>query len=351
MASTSVCVRLFAALREAAGVPEVEIPPGPLPVLLQGLADRFGEPFATRLSVASVLVDGERVGRDDPRDVPAGAEVALLPPFSGGSSTHGRRPRVRQVATAPALPVEAVAVALALVAARAVSHVAYEVVVCVATPAAALDLARLMTRAVARPLLPAAALSAAVLPVLAAVVGAPAWGSVPSLAAATLLLSFLLVLVAGRRVGVIEALSATLLAGILPGLGGASLVLLGDLDAGFRWVVATVGVTAVAVLGVGAVRWLRPRPPLVAELAAPLAAATAAAAGLTAVLGPPLALVPAARIVLAGAVGAVAVARLVALLRDEEGAARGPARGRSFTSVAALLLAAPVVHVIARITA
>jgi sulfur-carrier protein len=78
-----VRVRLFAALREAAGVSEVEVPPGRLGDILVGLEDRFGDRFATVLGYASVLVDGGR-RRDPASEVPDGAEVALLPPFSGG---------------------------------------------------------------------------------------------------------------------------------------------------------------------------------------------------------------------------------------------------------------------------
>jgi molybdopterin converting factor small subunit len=44
---------------------------------------RFDERFEKVLGYASVLVDGER--RSDPASlVPDGAELALLPPFSGG---------------------------------------------------------------------------------------------------------------------------------------------------------------------------------------------------------------------------------------------------------------------------
>ena len=77
-----VRVRLFAALREAAGASEVEVRAGRLGDILAGLEDRYGERFATVLGYASVLVDG---GREDlAAEVPDGAEIALLPPFSGG---------------------------------------------------------------------------------------------------------------------------------------------------------------------------------------------------------------------------------------------------------------------------
>ena len=82
----SVRVRLFAALREAAGTAEVELAPGALHELLDELCARYGEPFTTRLSVASVLVDGDPATRSADLRVPDGAEVALLPPVSGGAA-------------------------------------------------------------------------------------------------------------------------------------------------------------------------------------------------------------------------------------------------------------------------
>jgi molybdopterin synthase sulfur carrier subunit len=78
-----VTVRLFAALREAAGVAEVQAPAGPLEAILAGLRERFGERFSAVLGYSSVLVDGERWDDHDAQ-VPDGAELALLPPFSGG---------------------------------------------------------------------------------------------------------------------------------------------------------------------------------------------------------------------------------------------------------------------------
>ena len=55
-----VRIRLFAALREAAGVPEVEAPAAPLQAILDELGDRFGDRFVAVLGYSSVLVDGER---------------------------------------------------------------------------------------------------------------------------------------------------------------------------------------------------------------------------------------------------------------------------------------------------
>ena len=81
--SGMVRIRLFAALREAAGVAEVEATAAPLQAILDELGDRFGDRFVAVLGYSSVLVDGER-WRDPAAAVPDGAELALLPPFSGG---------------------------------------------------------------------------------------------------------------------------------------------------------------------------------------------------------------------------------------------------------------------------
>jgi molybdopterin synthase sulfur carrier subunit len=74
---------MFAALREAAGVAEVQVPPGTLGTVLEEVRGRFGDRFAAVLGWSSVLLDGERCA-DLATPVPDGAELALLPPFSGG---------------------------------------------------------------------------------------------------------------------------------------------------------------------------------------------------------------------------------------------------------------------------
>jgi len=80
----AVRVRMFAALREAAGTGEAEIDPGPLPDVLAVLCHTYGEPFASRLAVCTVLLDGSAVRPNEPVMVVDGAELALLPPASGG---------------------------------------------------------------------------------------------------------------------------------------------------------------------------------------------------------------------------------------------------------------------------
>lgn len=82
----AVRVRMFAALRDAAGTDEVAAEPGRLPGLLDDLRARFGEPFTRRLAVCTVLVDGTATPPDADVVVADGAELALLPPVSGGSA-------------------------------------------------------------------------------------------------------------------------------------------------------------------------------------------------------------------------------------------------------------------------
>lgn len=81
----SVRVRLFAAAREAAGEPETEVSPGPLPALIAELEARYGAGFGACLEFATILVDGDATRRDAAVDVGDGAEVAILPPVSGGA--------------------------------------------------------------------------------------------------------------------------------------------------------------------------------------------------------------------------------------------------------------------------
>lgn len=81
-----VRVRLFAALREAAGTAEEQLEPGPLADLLEQLCRRHGEVFRSRLAISTVLLDGSAYPHDAQAQVADGAELALLPPVSGGSA-------------------------------------------------------------------------------------------------------------------------------------------------------------------------------------------------------------------------------------------------------------------------
>ncbi len=80
----AVRVRLFAALREAAGTGELSVPPGSLPRVLDDLRARYGPRFTEVLAVSSAMVDGDVTPHEADVAVPDGAELALLPPVSGG---------------------------------------------------------------------------------------------------------------------------------------------------------------------------------------------------------------------------------------------------------------------------
>jgi MoaD family protein len=79
-------VRLFAALREVAGAPTLELQAADVGALLDLLSKRYGPSFDRIMSAGTVVVEGETVGRD--RVLEPGDEVALLPPVSGGSGVH-----------------------------------------------------------------------------------------------------------------------------------------------------------------------------------------------------------------------------------------------------------------------
>ncbi|MGH2767396.1 MAG: MoaD/ThiS family protein, partial [Actinomycetota bacterium] len=81
-------LRLFAALREAAGRDRDEIDAPSVGLLLEEARRRYGAPFVNSLKFASVAVNGVRTAelQGDETPLTNDDEVALLPPVSGGSS-------------------------------------------------------------------------------------------------------------------------------------------------------------------------------------------------------------------------------------------------------------------------
>lgn len=78
-------VRLFAALRDAAGAAVVDVDATTVAGMLDELGDRFGDVMVRRLGAAIVVVDGDTVPRGDTvRDLAAADEVVVMPPFAGG---------------------------------------------------------------------------------------------------------------------------------------------------------------------------------------------------------------------------------------------------------------------------
>lgn len=348
----AVRVRLFAALREAAGTDEIRVAPAPLPVVLASLCDRFGEPFTTRLVAASVLVDGTASARDSDVDIADGTEIALLPPVSGGSTVTGARSPERGApgrgrVAAIALPAAAVAVTLGGLAVGQRAFVAVAVAVAIL---ALLDLSALLARDVARPVL----LTALIPPVAVAAVGVSgepsgALDRLPSALALMFVATLVLLLVSPRRRDAASVAAATAMVGLAAGAGCAGLVALYG---------AHGAATVFALVLLGAL------PPLVAALVAvvqPAGPAPAVRAGATAVVAvalfatyvPPL---PTSAVVALAAVAGLAVegaVRLVALLGADRGvssARGGLGDGQVVVATGGLLLAAPALHLLLLVT-
>jgi molybdopterin synthase sulfur carrier subunit len=75
-------VRYFAQAREAAGVAVEEVPGATVEQVLAAAVARHGDRLGAVLASAAIWVDGEPCSPVDP--VAIGAEVAVLPPVSGG---------------------------------------------------------------------------------------------------------------------------------------------------------------------------------------------------------------------------------------------------------------------------
>lgn len=244
----AVTVTLFAALRDAAGTSQVEVAPATVPAIVADLRERFGEPFAARVAVASGLLDGRRVTLDDDIDVPDGAELALLPPFSGGANAPGPQRRAQQLLLAGSLLVPGV-----LVLGVFAPSWAFGLVITVIAAGTLVDLHTTLGATSVRPLLPAT-LVVGVGPVLV-LAAAPATAApwVSALLAVTVMATLLMAFMSPRRLHSAAMVGASLLAGLVVATGAIGLMLLDSLmDTPF--VVAalvTIGVTDAAVTAVG----------------------------------------------------------------------------------------------------
>ncbi|HKJ55481.1 MAG TPA: MoaD/ThiS family protein [Nitriliruptoraceae bacterium] len=78
-------VRLFAALRDAAGTSVVDVEATTVAELLAELATTHGEPMTSRLATATVFVDELAIrDPDSTHDLTDADEVVVVPPFAGG---------------------------------------------------------------------------------------------------------------------------------------------------------------------------------------------------------------------------------------------------------------------------
>lgn len=342
----AVTVRFFAALRDAAGVDRVEVASGDLQDILDDLRGRFGARFADRLRLAAVMVDGDPVPATERRDLPDGTEVALLPPFAGGATPLPRRSPVTAVASPDPLPLPAVLAGAALAAAALLPTGGFATAVVALALLVTLDLAGLIERALVRPLVLVVALVAIVAPTLVAVRD-DGVTALPATLALAVLGTFWLVLVSRRRAGAVEAVGVTLLALGITGLGGGALVALHGRAEGTGLILGLLLVTVPTDVVLGVLAWLRPRLPLLVEVAVPLVVAAAAGAVLAAVVDGPVEPLTAARWVLVAVGAAVTGRRLRQELRSGGDTAPPRRAGQLAGAGVAVLLAAPLALVVA----
>lgn len=78
-------VLLFARARELAGTRSVELDGDTVAAVVAAAGERFGDEFAELSATCTVVVDGEIVLRADHTSTTPGAELAILPPVSGGA--------------------------------------------------------------------------------------------------------------------------------------------------------------------------------------------------------------------------------------------------------------------------
>jgi molybdopterin synthase sulfur carrier subunit len=84
-----VTLLLFAAAREAAGTSRDTVDADTVGEVLDIARARYGETFAAVLAGSRVWLDGEEPPVGDATPVAADAEVAVLPPVSGGAADAG----------------------------------------------------------------------------------------------------------------------------------------------------------------------------------------------------------------------------------------------------------------------
>ena len=76
-------LRLFASVREAAGLKRDQVPGATVGEVVQAAVERYGPSFAELLPTCRVWVNGEPA--ESHHAVGPNDEVAILPPVSGGS--------------------------------------------------------------------------------------------------------------------------------------------------------------------------------------------------------------------------------------------------------------------------
>ncbi len=78
-----ITLRLFASIREIAGLNEIDIEAQTVGEVIELAVEKFGPDFAQVLPACRIWVNGEPADETD--KVVTGDEVAILPPVSGGA--------------------------------------------------------------------------------------------------------------------------------------------------------------------------------------------------------------------------------------------------------------------------
>jgi molybdopterin converting factor small subunit len=84
-----VSLLLFAAAREAAGTRHDTIDAATVGEALAVARSRYGDAFASVLDGSRVWLDGDEPPRGEDTPLTDGAELAVLPPVSGGAAAPG----------------------------------------------------------------------------------------------------------------------------------------------------------------------------------------------------------------------------------------------------------------------
>jgi molybdopterin synthase sulfur carrier subunit len=84
-----VTLLLFAAAREAAGTNRDSFDADTVGEVLAIARSRYGDTFTSVLAGSRVWLDGEEPAAGDATRITDGAEVAVLPPVSGGAVAAG----------------------------------------------------------------------------------------------------------------------------------------------------------------------------------------------------------------------------------------------------------------------
>ena len=199
-----------------------------------------------------------------------------------------------------------------------------------------------------RPIVAAAAVAGLGLPLRLLIDPSLRLETLPGFIAAMVLLAFVAAMIAGRRSDIARAISATFLCGLLVALGAGGLLLLREFRAGLRWTVALL--LLILVPEAAAFVALRARGmSLTAREAVRFVAAAAVGGALLALAGRPLTAGVTAALV-AVCLAAMYAGALMHRVVRAESAAADQAAGLALRPTVALLLAAPLVFLLASAT-